>query len=112
MPAYPPRSMLVVSPTIVAAPCKLEETAMAINTGTGDIFSFLDMASPTGATIRTVATLSTKALIIPANNARTVTAHFTFGTLDINISARRAGILLSINSVTIPMVPPIIKRTL
>ena len=88
MPAYPPSNMLVVSPTIVAAPCRLEETAMAINTGTGEIFSFLEIANPTGATISTVATLSTNALTIPANSANTVTAHLTLGTFTISTSAR------------------------
>ena len=85
---------------------------MDIITGTGEILSFFDIASPMGATMSTVATLSTKALITPAKRAKTVTAHFTFGTLEISTSERRAGILLSINRVTMPMVPPIISRTL
>ena len=85
---------------------------MEISTGTGEIFNFLEMARPTGATISTVATLSTKALMTPAKRARAVTAHFTFGTLVIRSSARRAGIRLSMNRVTVPMVPPIIRRTL
>ena len=85
---------------------------MEINTGTGEIFSFLEMASPTGATIKTVATLSTKALITPAKRAKAVTAHLTLGTFVIRSSARRAGIRLSINRVTVPMVPPIISSTL
>ncbi len=109
MPAKLPSSMLVVSPTIVAAPCRFEDTAMAINTGTGEIFSFREMARPTGATISTVATLSTKALTTPANSASTVTAHFTLGTRTINCSA---GMRLSINSVTSPIVPAIISSTL
>ena len=85
---------------------------MAISTGTGDIFSLREMARPTGATISTVATLSTNALMMPANSASAVTAHFTLGTLLINISASRAGILLWINSVTVPIVPAIINSTL
>ena len=58
--------MEVVSPTRVAAPCRLEETAMDRIIPTGLIFSFRQMASPTGATISTVATLSIKALMMPA----------------------------------------------
>ena len=104
--------MLVVSPTRVAAPWRLEETAIEIRTGTGEIFSLREMARPTGATIRTVATLSTKALITPAKRARAQTAHFTLGTLVIRISASLAGMRLSIKRVTVPMVPPIMRSTL
>jgi len=64
----------VVSPTKVAAPCRFEETAIAITLGTGDIFSFFAMVTATGATIKTVATLSTKAEIIPANKAKDIMA--------------------------------------
>ena len=102
----------MVSPTMVAAPWRLEDTAMAMRTGTGDIFSFLEIARPMGATMSTVATLSTNALITPANRDSTVTAHLISGTLEINISASRAGMRLSINRVTSPMVPPIIRSTL
>lgn len=77
--AKPPSRMLVVSPTSVAAPCKLEETAIEMRTGTGEMRSLRAMASPTGATISTVATLSTKALMNPANSASAQTAHRTFG---------------------------------
>ena len=44
--------------------------------------------------------------------ASAATASFTIGVFTIRTSARRAGILLSINSVTIPIVPEIISRTL
>ena len=57
---------------------------MDIITGTGEILSFFDIARPMGATMSTVATLSTKALITPAKRAKTVTAHFTFGTFEIS----------------------------
>ena len=67
--------MAVVSPTSVAAPCRLLETAMAIIKGTELVFSFLQISSATGATIRTVATLSTNAEMIPANSARHTAAH-------------------------------------
>ena len=60
--------MEVVSPTRVAAPCRLEETAMASSIPTGLILSFLQMARPTGAIISTVATLSMKAETIPAKS--------------------------------------------
>ena len=104
--------MLVVSPTSVAAPCRLEDTAMAMITGTGEIFSLRAMARPTGATMSTVATLSTNALMTPAKSASTHTAHWALGTRTISCSARRAGIRLRMNSDTIPMVPDIISSTL
>ena len=85
---------------------------MAMSTGTGEIFSLRAMARPTGATMSTVATLSTKALTNPANSASAHTAQRTSGTLAMSSSARRAGILLSMNSDTVPMVPAIISRTL
>ena len=85
---------------------------MAMSTGTGDTFSFLEIASPTGATMSTVATLSTKALITPAKRASAVTAHMTFGVFVIISSARRAGILLSMKRLTRPMVAAIIISTL
>ena len=110
--AKPPSRMLVVSPTSVAAPCRLEDTAMAMITGTGEIFSLRAMARPTGATMSTVATLSTNALMTPAKSASTHTAHWAFGTRTISCSARRAGIRLRMNSDTIPMVPDIISSTL
>ena len=73
--------MDVVSPTSVAAPCKLEETAMDRIIGTGLIFSFLQTAMPTGATMRTVATLSMKAEIMPAKRDMKIVTHMTFGAL-------------------------------
>ena len=85
---------------------------MAISTGTGEIPSFLAMARPTGATISTVATLSTKALITPANRASAVTAHITLGTRFSSSSASRVGIRLSMKRLTSPMVAPIISSTL
>ena len=57
----------VVSPTSVAAPCRLDETAMDRIIPTGLIFSFRQIAMPTGATISTVATLSMNAEIRPEN---------------------------------------------
>ena len=85
---------------------------MAMSTGTGEMCSLRAMARPTGATISTVATLSTKALMNPANSASIHTAQRTSGTRTMSISARRAGILLSMNSATVPMVPAIISSTL
>ena len=90
----------------------MEETEIAISTGTGEIFSLREMARPTGATISSVATLSTKALTTPAKRLSAVTAHMTFGTFCIISSARRAGMRLSINSVTVHMVAEIISSTL
>ena len=107
-----PSIMAVVSPTRVAAPCKFEETAMEMMKGTGLVFSFLQISMATGAIIRTVATLSTNAEMIPANRLRETAAHWTLGTLFMIMSARRSGIWLSMNICTRPMVPPIISRTL
>ena len=83
--------MEVVAPTSVAAPCRLEDTAMERIMGTGEIFSCLQTARPTGAIISTVATLSIKADTAPANrDMRTVTMH-TFPALSRIVSARRFG---------------------
>ena len=57
--------MEVVSPTRVAAPWRLEETAMDRIIPTGLIFSFRHTAMPTGATMSTVATLLIKAEMTP-----------------------------------------------
>ena len=83
----------VVSPTKVAAPCKLEETAIARSMETGLIFSFLHIARPTGAIIRTVATLSIKAETAPAKRDIKIITHITVGHFSKIISARRFGIL-------------------
>ena len=85
-----------MSPTSVAAPCKFDAIAIAIMLFTGDILSFLDIVSATGATIRTVATLSTKADITPAKSESAIIAHLTLGIFAIMISARSAGIFDSI----------------
>ena len=103
--------MEVVSPTRVAAPCRLEDTEMQISMATGDIFSFLQMASPTGAIMRTVATLSTKADTMPANRDMATATHITLGVFLSIRSARRLGILDSMNRNTVPMVPASIMRT-
>ena len=46
IPAKPPSRMLVVSPTSVAAPCKLDDTAMAMSTGTDEPCSTLWLTLP------------------------------------------------------------------
>ena len=94
MSTAPASRMEVVSPTRVAAPCRFEDTAMAMITGTGLVFSFFATASPTGATISTVATLSTKAEMMPENRLSATTAHWTLGTFCSSFSAMRAGMLL------------------
>ena len=71
--------MDVVSPTSVAAPWRLEETEMQMSRLTGEIFSFLASARPTGAIMSTVATLSMKAETTPAKRERMTAAHMTFG---------------------------------
>ena len=70
----------MVSPTRVAAPCRLLDTAMAMMSGIGLVLSCLATARPTGATISTVATLSTKAEIRPEKIDSTTAAHWIFGT--------------------------------
>ena len=111
MPVALPSIMEVVSPTRVAAPCKLDATAMAMMPGTGDISSFLERLSAMGATISTVATLSTNALTNPANRESAMIAHLTLGIRAMSRSASRAGILDSMNRATMPMVPAIIMST-
>ena len=63
--------------------------------GTGDILSFLQIARPTGATIRTVATLSMNAEMIPENRDMKIVTHITFGATSRSFSAIRLGILES-----------------
>ena len=46
---------------------------------TGEIFSFLQIARATGATIYTVATLSIKAEIMPEKRDIKIVVHITFG---------------------------------
>ena len=102
----------MVSPTSVAAPCRLEETAMEMMNGTGLAFSFRQMERPMGAIISTVATLSTKAEMTPAKSESATAAHLTLGTRSIIRSERSIGIRLSVKSATSPMVPMIMSRTL
>ena len=85
---------------------------MAMIKGTGLVLSFLHISMAIGAIIRTVATLSTNAEIIPAKSESATAAACTVPTLSIMRSAMSAGILLSMNSCTSPMVPAIISRTL
>ena len=98
-------------PHSVAAPCRLEDMAMVIMLFTGEISSFLQIVIATGATISTVATLSTNAEIRPANSAKDMIAQRTFGIFFIIKSASKEGILDAIKSDTIPIVPPIIIST-
>ncbi|OPZ66845.1 MAG: hypothetical protein BWY81_01644 [Firmicutes bacterium ADurb.Bin467] len=104
-------NMLVVSPTSVAAPCKLLEIAMQMIAGTGEMPSFLQIASATGAIIRTVATLSTNADTKPANSEMATVIHMTFGILAMMASLMRLGIFESMNRNTVPIVPAIIMST-
>lgn len=84
---------------------------MHMTLSTGDILSFFDMVTATGATISTVATLSINADMIPENNESETIAHFTLGTQFIILSARREGIFDSIKNPTTPIVPAIIIIT-
>ena len=103
--------MDVVSPTSVAAPCRLLDTAMAMITGTGLVLICFATARPTGATISTVATLSTKAEMRPENRLSATMAQRTSGTSLSSPSAMRCGMPLWINSSTIAIVPASIIRT-
>ena len=78
---------------------------------TGEMWSFRHMARATGAIMSTVATLSTKAEMNPANRDRDRTAHLTLGVLSTSTSAMSWGILDSMNRYTVPMVPTIIMIT-
>ncbi len=88
--------MEVVSPTSVAAPCRLEETATERIIGTGEMSSFLQTARATGAIIRTVATLSMKAETAPANRDIRMMTHMTLEHFPRIFSARRFGIFDSV----------------
>lgn len=101
--------MAVVSPTGWPS-LEVEDTAMAMIIGTGLIFSRLEMAMATGATISTVATLSTKAEMSPANRAQHHHGPLHIGHMGRRISAIRAGIRDSMNRDTMPMVPAIIHQ--
>ncbi len=109
--AWPPRRMEVASPTRVAAPCKLEAMATAMTLVTGEIPCFLAILMATGATISTVATLSTKAEMMPENRDKATMAQRTVGVFSRIMSASKAGMRDSMNKETIPMVPAIIKIT-
>ena len=78
---------------------------------TGFMFSFLQTASPTGATISTVATLSIKAEITPAKRDMLMVTHMTLGHLSSRMSAIRFGILEAMKKSTRIIVPVIIIRT-
>ena len=79
--------------------------------GTGEIRRRLQMASATGAIIRTVATLSTKAEMIPAKSESATIIQSTEWTRRMIMSLRRPGIFDSMKKKTVPMVPAIIMIT-
>ncbi len=103
--------MLGGSPTSVAVPCKFDEIAIPISTGTGDAFKRCAIASAIGATISTVATLSTNAEIPDANAQSQSIA--TPAVLDrrINQSANQVGTFDLINSWAIMDMPVKIPNT-
>ncbi len=75
------------------------------------MLSFFAIFNATGATISTVATLSTNADITPAKMANAIVAHLTSGILSIRTSAISAGIFESMKRDTMPIVPAIISIT-
>ena len=80
--------------------------------GTGEIFSFFEIAIATGAIIRTVATLSTNAEITPANNDRKMVTIQTLPDFSSSVSAMRIGIFDSIKKKTITIIPNSMSSTL
>ena len=104
--------MDVVSPTSVAAPCRLDDTATAIITGIGDTSAFFATAMPIGAIISTVATLSINAETTPLNTASSTNAMTAFGTFFIRLSASLLGIPESVKIPTVIIMPSSIKITL
>ena len=71
---------------------------MLMMKGTGLVLSFLQISKAMGATIRTVATLSTKGRDDAGEQGQRHGRHLDVGDLSMMRSARRAGILLSMNS--------------
>ena len=84
---------------------------MAMITGMGLVLICFATARPTGATISTVATLSTKAEISPENRLSATMAQRTSGTIFKRPSAIRWGMPLWMNSSTTTMVPVSIIST-
>ena len=84
---------------------------MQMSSGMGLVPSFVAMASATGATMSTVATLSTNAEISPAKTDSATATHRMLGVLFRRRSAMRSGILEAMNSDTVPIVPASIIRT-
>jgi len=106
-----PKRIDVVSPTSVAAPSRLEPIAIAMIAGTGEIFNLREMVMAIGATMSTVATLSTNAEMTAANTDKAMMATFRLGDFSMILSARSAGIFDSMKMATSPMVPAIIMMT-
>ena len=89
--------MLGGSPMRVAVPCRLLDRAMAIIIVAGFMLSFLARARAMGATIKTVATFSTKAEMNPVSTQMRRIAQAVFLALLTMISAMKAGTRLSMN---------------
>src|SRR3989338_5281317 len=98
MPLERARIRLGLSPIIVAQPWRLEETATPIKKGTGFTFSFLATSKAIGATIKTVATFSTKLEIKPERRHTDRSAMPTVFDLSTNFVARYAGTFENIKS--------------
>jgi hypothetical protein len=103
--------MLGGSPIKVAVPCKLLDIAIPIIILTGLILIFLASANAIGATIKTVATFSTKAEIKPVSKQINNMAQHVFFDLSTIISAIYAGTLLSIKISATTSVPTKIPMT-
>src|SRR3989338_4197163 len=89
--------MLGGSPIKVAVPCRLEDIAIAIIMFIGFILIFFANDNAMGATIRTVATFSTKAEMKPVNAHVASMAQEVFLVLFTILSAMYAGPRLSMN---------------
>jgi hypothetical protein len=103
--------MLGGSPIKVAAPCRLLHTAIAIIIFKGLILSFFANDIAMGATIKTVATFSTKAEIKLVNKQMDNTAQAVFLARLTIISARYAGTRLNIKTSATASIPTNIPIT-
>ena len=76
------------------------------------LVAFLAILRATGAIIKTVATLSTKAETIAEKSDKSIVIHLVLLDILIIESDNLLGILESINKLTVPIIPSIINNTL
>src|SRR3989338_2078619 len=100
------------SPIMVAQPWRFDDIAIPIKNGTGFAFNFLDTSNAIGATIRTVATFSTKLDMNPASAHTARSAPPMVFALSTRRVARYAGTPENMNSSESTIVPQNTPRTL